>query len=447
MLAPDELADGTQAVIRARLGPVRRTWVAEHFDVRAGEGFSDRQLLGPFSAWTHHHRFLPAGSAGACEMEDEISFRLPLGPLGRKLGSRAVRRQLDRLFVYRHAVVQGDAERYWRQPAVPSRGTILITGHTGLIGSGLVPLLRSLGYVVRGLTRNPSQTGEFRWQPSCGEIDRHALEGVDAVIHLAGANVAGGRWSQGRRRLILESREDSTRLIAETMARMKVPPRVLVSVSGANSYPLDGRPHDETGDRGSGFLGGVCEVWESSADAARRAGIRVVHPRISVVLSPAGGALAKMLPAYRAGLGGPIGSGDRMFSWIGMDDLLDVLVEAVENEHLEGPLNATAPEALPQRAFAQTLARVLKKPSFVKIPEQALRAALGGPMAEETLLANLNVVPGKLQALGFRWRHPELESALRHLLGRPKESTIAALQRSDRDTAEAGATSDLAGEN
>ncbi|MFP4541451.1 MAG: TIGR01777 family oxidoreductase, partial [Opitutales bacterium] len=322
--------------------------------------------------------------------------------------------------------IRGDATRFWKR-RTSREGVILVTGHRGMIGSALSAHLRTLGYSVRGLTRSPSGEDEFGWDPMKGSLDPAALEGLTAVVHLAGAGIADHRWTPSYKETLMESRRQGTRLLAEKLAALSEPPPVLVSVSGANFYPLDGKPHGEGGPHGEGFLAKVCEAWEGAADLAREAGLRVVHPRLGVVLSPRGGALAKMLPAFRGGVGGPIGSGRQMFSWIGLHDAVDILVRAIEDERYEGPVNAVAPEALPQREFARTLGRVLRRPSFAPLPAPVVRTLFGREMADETLLADLNLVPNKLREWGYGWRHGDLEAALRYYLGRPTKEARTAL--------------------
>lgn len=417
LMAPDELADNTQAVIELCSFGRRTQWVAEHFEVRPGHGFSDTQLMGPFREWTHHHRFICGDDPDTSILEDEIHYRVPGGFIGRIVTGRWVRREIERIFNYRQTVTATDAVRYWRDD-FPRTGTILVSGHTGLIGGALCALLRSIGYTVRGLTRRPTKADEYGWNPSLGHLDDAALEGVDAVIHLAGAGIFEKRWSPSWRREILESRRSGTALLASRLASMDNPPEVFVSASGVNAYAGDGLPHGEDDAEGIGFLADVCREWEAAADPARVAGIRVVHPRLGVVLTPGGGALKKMLPAYRWGLGGSLGGGGQMLPWVGLDDVLDILIHSVENSSLEGPVNAVAPEVVSQSVFASTLGRVLGRPAIVPMPTALLRLLIGRDCANETVLADLNVVPGCLQQIGYIWRHANLEDALRHYLGR-----------------------------
>lgn len=415
-----ELQEGERITLELRKGPLKLNWVAQLENVRPGEEFTDRQLSGPFARWVHRHRFVADGPDRSL-LIDEIDYALPGGALARWLGGGLAEGKLRQLFHYRHAITRGDLERYFGEPPPPPgpAGRVLVTGASGLVGQALVPLLKTLGYAVVTLSRNPWGPDGFAWNPDAGELDDRALKGVDAVVHLAGENIAGGRWTPARRSRILESRRRGTRLLAEAIAKREKPP-VLVSMSGANHYPLDGKPHGESSyGTGDGFLASVCREWEAATEPATQAGARVVVLRAGVVLSPAGGALAKMLPAFLFGAGGPIGSGRQHMSWIALDDLLDIIVSAIRQPAWSGPFNAVAPAYLPQREFARILGRVLRRPAFMPLPAPLVRL-LFGQMGEETLLADLAVQPERLQAEGFAFRLPTPEAALRHLLGRVK---------------------------
>ncbi|MDF2376172.1 MAG: TIGR01777 family oxidoreductase [Verrucomicrobiales bacterium] len=408
-----ELKDGARAVIEVGMGPLKQRWIADHEIIEGG--FLDRQISGPFASWEHRHLFEEAEN-GTSRLTDSISYRLPLGILGKTFGSPLVRAKLERMFRYRHAVTGSDLERRQKNPP-PRPLNILMTGATGLIGRALTGYLQTQGHTVIPVTRSPKSAGDIRWNPEAQEIDLPADINIDGVIHLAGENVGNGRWSAKTKRHILESRRLGTRLISETIARLPKPPSVLVSASGSGFYPHDGQIHDETGRRGDHFLAGVCEVWESEAEAARAAGIRVVHPRIGVVLTPAGGALKKLVPLFLSGLGGPIGDGKQHLSWISMDDLIDVFHRSLFEKTWEGPINLTAPKVVTNEEFTTTLAATLRRPAFLPAPEAALKLAFG-EMAEETILADIVAVPRKLQSLGYEFRHPDLTSALSHVLGR-----------------------------
>jgi uncharacterized protein (TIGR01777 family) len=296
---------------------------------------------------------------------------------------------------------------------------IAVTGGSGLIGAALIHhLMPDQHHRITRLVRRPAGPGELTWDPVGRKLDPTALEGLDAVIHLAGENV-GARWTAARKRRIRESRVTGTKLISETIARLRRPPGVLISASAVGIY---GDRGDETlteastvGDPSSDFLVSVCQEWEAAADAARAAGVRVVHPRFGVVLSPAGGALGKMLLPFRLGLGTQMGRGTQWASWISIDDAVGAIHHALKTDGLRGPVNATAPNPVTNRDFTRTLGRVLRRPTPLRLPAAALRLALG-EMAEETLLASARVLPAGLLRSGYEFRHPDLETALRHVL-------------------------------
>jgi uncharacterized protein (TIGR01777 family) len=299
-----------------------------------------------------------------------------------------------------------------------SRQHIVVSGASGLIGSALVRLLTIQGHRVTRLVRRPPGPGEISWDPVAGSLDPAALEGADAVVHLSGENV-GARWTTGRKARIRSSRVASTRLLSETLAGLQRPPEVLVSASAVGIYGDRGdevlTEESPPGDPGRDFLVSVTREWEKAAEPARVEGIRVVHPRFGVVLSPEGGALAKMLLPFRLGLGARLGSGRQWMSWISIDDAVQALQQALVDDSLQGPVNITAPEPLSNRDFTRTLARVLSRPALFTLPESALRLALG-EMAEGTILSSIRAVPARLLDEGFRFGQPNLESALRHVL-------------------------------
>ena len=406
---------GARVVLR--VGPLRQRWVAEHHGAVPGREFHDRQVSGPFALWEHAHRVIPEGPSG-CTLEDRIEYALPAGPVGDLVGGRAVRALLDRMFAYRHRVTADDLAAH----AVCRGGNpmkVAITGASGLLGSALVPFLTTGGHeVVRLVRRAPKAKDEVRWDPDAGEIDAAALEGVDAVVHLAGENIAGGRWTEGRKALLRSSRVGPTALLARTLAGLNRKPKVLVSASAIGYYGNRGDTWVTEKDApADDFLGRLSAEWEAAAEPARKAGIRVVHPRIGVVLSPAGGALGKMLLPFKAGLGGVVGPGTQYMSWIALDDLLGVVHHLLDRTDLEGPVNAAAPEPVTNAVFTKTLGRVLGRPTIAPVPAFALRLALG-EMADAALLSSTRVRPERLQASGYRFNFPDLEGALRHVLGK-----------------------------
>ena len=296
---------------------------------------------------------------------------------------------------------------------------LAITGASGLVGTALVPFLTSGGHeVVRLVRRAPKASDEVRWDPARGEIDRTALDGVDAVVHLAGENLADGRWTARRKAQLRDSRIGPTRLLADTLAGLPRPPKVLVSASAIGYYGERGDAWlSEDSAPASDFLGRVCVDWESACDPAARVGIRVVRLRNGIVLTPEGGVLGRMLLPFKAGAGGVLGPGTQYMSWIAIDDLLGVFLLALSTAALAGPVNAVAPTPVTNREFTRTLGRVLGRPTIARVPAFALRLAFG-EMADAALLASTRVRPERLLAAGYRFRFPELEGALRHLLGR-----------------------------
>jgi uncharacterized protein len=297
-------------------------------------------------------------------------------------------------------------------------GRVLVSGARGLVGSALVLRLRAAGREVVALTRAPRGPEEIGWDPAHGALDAAALEGLDAVVHLAGEPL-GARWTPARMARARSSRVDATALLATRLAALARPPRVLVAVSAVGWYGSRGdEVLDEDSPPGAGFLADLCRAWEAAADPARAAGIRVVHPRLGLVLTPRGGALAQMLPLFRLGLGGPLGDGGAWWSWVVLDDVVAALERALDDATLAGPVNVAAPGAARNRDVARALGRVLGRPAWLPAPAFALRALLGR-MADEMLLASARVRPARLEAAGFAFRHPELEPALWEMLARP----------------------------
>jgi hypothetical protein len=311
----------------------------------------------------------------------------------------------------------------WADGGPPTR--VLVTGASGLLGSALVPVLLGRGHTVAALTRRAPRAGEIPWDPARGILDARSLAGYDAVVHLAGEPI-GVRWTPRRKTLIRASRVDATRLLAERLSSLERRPRVLVAISAIGIYGDRGDEIlDEQSPPGTGFLPDLCRAWEAAAAPARDAGIRVVHPRLGLVLSPRGGTLARLLPPFRLGLGGPLGDGRAWWSWVALDDVLAVLLRALGDESLAGPVNVVAPMPVRSRDFARLLGRALKRPAFLPVPSWVLRA-LFGEMADGAVLASLRVEPARLRAAGHVFRFPSLEGALRSLLERPVEGRRAA---------------------
>ncbi|NCG08870.1 MAG: TIGR01777 family protein [Verrucomicrobia bacterium] len=289
--------------------------------------------------------------------------------------------------------------------------TILVTGASGLVGRALCPELEAKGHTVRRLARG---TGAGCWDPASDYLDRSVLEAVDTVVHLAGENVAQ-RWTASVAREIRNSRVKGTELLVCALLEREARPDIIMA-SGINYYGFsEVGEQDEQSALGEGFLASVCREWEAAAGPWAVAGGRLVMLRTGIVLSAEGGALAKMLPPFRLGLGGPIGSGRQQMSWISMGDLVSVYVRAVEDSALAGPVNAVAPEPTSGAVFARELGAALKRPAILPTPAFALRLAFG-EMAKEVILSDLDIRPGVLEAVGFDWAQPKIGDALRSVL-------------------------------
>jgi uncharacterized protein len=305
---------------------------------------------------------------------------------------------------------------------------ILLSGSAGLIGSALTSYLtKNQHRVIRLVRRSPSGSDEIAWDPGKGALDKSAIEGLDAVIHLAGANIAAGRWTAEKKQLIRESRIAGTRLLAQSLAHLFDPPKVFISVSAIGYYGNRGEEElVETSRMGEGFLPELCREWETATAPAAMRPIRTVIPRIGMVLSRTGGALALMIPLFRLGLGGRIGGGGQYVSWIAIDDLMRTISHALSCETLQGPVNAVSPYPVTNRAFSKTLGHVLSRPTAFALPAFAARLALG-QMADEVLLSSARVSPVQLIKSGFQFAFPQLEDALRHILQLPSSPGSAGI--------------------
>lgn len=416
------IRDGSRVVMRINYGPLNLLWTVEHKDFIRNQQFCDYQVQGPLPFYEQLHKFV-AESDTTCLLDDYVRYQLPAGPAGEMAAGYAVHHEFQRLFRYRHQIVIDDlhfAHRY--KEARPMK--IAITGSTGFIGSALVPLLTTQGHsVVRMVRPNSHKTdpgvGEtVLWNPTEGLLDPTALEGCDAIVHLAGDNIASERWNDEKKAKLRESRIKSTQLLVDTIGKMKNPPKVLVAASAIGFY---GERHDDTltedSAKGTGFLADLCNDWEQTTRGAESFGTRVVNMRIGVVLSPKGGALQKMLLPFQMGAGGPIGTGKQWFSWIALDDVIGAILHALLTDSVRGPVNAVAPNPVTNAAYSTALGHALSRPAIIPMPAFAARMAFG-EFADECLLCSAKVLPKRLESTGYKFRYPELDGALRHLLGK-----------------------------
>jgi uncharacterized protein (TIGR01777 family) len=416
----DPLADDAKRIFEVKKGGLWMRWIADHQVVIPGRQFTDIQQQGPFKSWRHTHR-CEAIDETSSRLIDHIEYEVPMGGLGQALAGGTIARDVDKMFTYRHRVTLGDIQAHARyREQGPLR--VAISGASGLIGRQLVAFLRTGGHevlrFVRG--RDAPAADEIRWSVDGGVQDLERLEGLDAVIHLAGATVAQ-RWTDETRREILDSRVQGTRAIVEAIAKLDAKPRALLCASAVGYYGDTGAEIvDERAPLGEGFLAEVCQAWEAEARRAEEH-CRTARLRIGVVLDPRGGALAKLLPIFRKGLGGRVGSGEQLLSWIGLDDVLGAFHQALFDDELDGALNLTGPQPVTQAELAKTLGRVLSRPAIAPAPAAAIKL-LYGEMGQATVLGSVGARPERLQACGYPFRAPTLEQALRHCLGRGAES-------------------------
>lgn len=399
--------------VTLRLGrpPFRVGLVAQHRDWVPGGRFTDEQVQGPFARWTHTHRFLPAGG-GTSVLEDELDWSLPgwASP-----ASPLVRRVVERTFAFRHARTLSDLARH--QGLRPL--TLVVAGASGLVGTALLPFLTAGGHTVRRLVRGSAApvpgVQDHHWDPAAGTLDGAALDGADAVIALSGASIAE-RWTPQSQALMVSSRLGTAGLLARALAARGASAPALVCASAVGFYGHRDEEVDEDSPPGTLWVSSTCRAWEDACQPARQAGVRVVNARIGTVLHPGGGALQRLLPVFRLGLGGPVGSGRQPFPWIGLDDLLGVLVTCAANPALEGPVNAVSPEPATSASFARALGRALGRPAVLPLPATVVRLAFG-QMGQELLLQGARVVPRRLEQAGFTFHQPGLEGALRAVTG------------------------------
>lgn len=296
------------------------------------------------------------------------------------------------------------------------RNRVLVTGASGLVGSHLMHSLARAGYDTVALTRQ-RYAGAVQWDPDGRRIDVASLKGFAGVVHLAGENIAAGRWSRKRKQRILESRVAGTRFLTETLADLQSPPSVFVQASAIGYYGDRGEELlRETSAPGNGFLSEVCQQWERASQPMVERGARVARIRLGLVLSMRGGALPQMVRPMRFGLGGPLGTGEQITSWIEINDLLAAIKHVLETETLDGAVNCVAPQTVSNGELTKHLGRMMRRPTMLGVPRPLLRLLLGREMADELLLASTRVEPTRLLQSGFRFRFPTIEGALRHLL-------------------------------
>ena len=412
------IRDGARVSLRVKKGPVELPWELVHRDFEEGRRFVDEQVSGPFTSWIHRHRFEPAGE-NTCTMIDDIEWDPPLGAAGDLFAGPVVERDLKRLFRFRHHRLAEDLALHAAYHDLP-RVKVAITGASGLMGTALTHLLTTGGHTVVPMVRDRSRAkdGAVYWNVEAQELDLEGLRGVDVVVHLAGEPINAVRWTAAKKKAIRESRVNGTRLLAEKLAGFHDGPRALVCASAVGFYGGRGdEVVDEDSAPGKGFLSETVVQWEQAARRAEGAGVRVAKVRMGLVLSPEGGALPKMLWAFKSGLAGRIGSGRQYVPWIDLDDATGILYHATVDPDVRGVLNGAAPEPVTNAAFTDILGRILHRPTVVPVPSLAVKTMLG-EMGDELLLQGQRVDPRRTRESGYRFRFDSLEDSLRHQLGR-----------------------------
>ena len=409
---------GAKVNLRMRVGPISYRWDAEHTTYEENSLFRDEQIKGPFSKWIHTHRFFP-GENDTCSMEDQIEYKLPFHLISHPFMRPFIRKKLTSIFTYRHRTTQQDLQfhKYNRKAETLN---ILVSGATGVIGSALIPFLTTGGHRVIRLVRGRNKTNpdEIAWDPVSGRLDLDPSDKIDAVIHLAGENIGNQPWTTKKKKRIIESRNKGTALIAEKIARLKIPPRVFLCASAIGYYgDLGDAVVTENHQLGDDFISDVCDQWERAGSAAAEAGIRTAYLRIGVVLTPLGGALSRLLLPFQLGMGMKIASGKQYVSWVSMPDVLGSINYAIFNEAVQGPVNIVSPNPVTNYELSKTLGKVLSRPVLFTVPGFLIKLIFG-QMGREVLLSSTRVHPQVLTDNQYQFVYPELQPWLEDTLGR-----------------------------
>ena len=429
----DHIKDGALVKLKVK-GPmgVPLTLEVIHEDYQEGKQFVDRQIKGPFAYWRHQHLVQQSidheENEKKSQLTDFVEYKLPLGYLGQLGGGSLVKDRLNQLFHYRHTVMIHDYKLHQLYQGSPLH--IAISGATGLIGTALTSLFNTGGHRVTILTRRVTKDNkEYAREWSSAEQVPN-LEDVDLVIHLAGESVAQ-RWSNQKKKSILNSRVKRTRALATYLSQLKQEgkpgPQALICASGIGYYgdcPDQESWVDESAPLGEGFLAEVCDKWENACLPAKEAGIRVVNARIGIVLSPQGGALGKLLLPFLMGVGGRVSHGQQWMSWISLHDVVGALYFCALKKEMSGPINLSAPQPVTNQTFSNLLAKVLHRPAIFPVPAFVLKMIFG-EMAKETILSGQRVQPKKLMDNHYPFLHSKLEDALRFELGKVEQLSKA----------------------
>lgn len=409
------IAPGGEVYLRMHFGPIPFKFVAHHVHEQKGQKFRDIQHRGPFSNWSHTHIFSDTENNGSI-LTDNVEYTLPCHQLLPSPIKKFVGRELQRSFQHRENILQNDLKRHQTYSQRPLR--ILISGASGVIGKHLLPFLTTGGHQVWTLVRRKPREGanEIYWNPAKNEIDTQAIPELDAVIHLAGEYIGLGRWSDKKKKRVIESRTKGTDLLARTLLKLPTKPKVFLSSSAIGYYGNRRQENiSETTSSGPDFLSHICKVWEEAAKPATDGGIRTVLMRMGIGLSCQGGALQKLISAP-IGYVRRFGDGQQNFSWISMDDLIAAILHCIHTTVLEGPVNIVSPNPVTNEELIASMAELTKRPFLPGAPATLLKL-LYGEMAKEILLSSCHASADKLLNSGFVFHHPTLNEALRSQLG------------------------------
>jgi uncharacterized protein (TIGR01777 family) len=421
---------GTVKIKMKIAGPIHTTWLVKHSDYVEGKQFRDSQIKGLFSSWSHTHLFNSFESSSSI-LDDHVEYSLPWGMLSETLVSALINKKLNQMFDYRHRIISDDLLVHATANKIRGNDrpmTIGITGSSGFIGSSLIPFITTGGHRVIRFIRHPVSDGSnnfknvksIQWNPSSSMSLND--ENIYAVVNLSGENIFG-RWTKKKKKRIFDSRVNTTQSLCKLLSSLDKPPKVLVSASATGYYGDRGdeiltEESPPSSSSSNDYLSYVCRSWEEATQIAKESGIRVVNLRIGIVLSSSGGMLSKILPIFKLGFGIRIGNGNQYMSWIGLDDLLGLVLYAIADKSISGPVNAVSPNPITNADFTMALGKVLSRPAKFSIPESIIKLPLGEELANAAILSGTRVIPERLIEMGYKFRFPYLESVLRHTLGK-----------------------------
>ncbi|MFI5334980.1 MAG: TIGR01777 family oxidoreductase [Chlamydiales bacterium] len=402
--------EGRRLTLQIRIGLSWEKWVLELHT--SPETLSGKfvQIEGPFRDWSYTFA-LTAQDARRCALVEQVEFSLPF-----PLSTARFYKKVERYFRWRHKTLEDDLISYAKNPLPPLK--ILVSGSTGLIGSALVPFLRAAGHHVVPLARSKKgvDPSSLTWHPESGELEINSLEGFDLVIHLAGENIAKRRWTKDQKQRLFLSRTRDTWFLTQALLRLNSPPKTVICASACGIYGDRGDELlTEESSPGQGFLADLCVKWEEAASTLEKRNIRLIQSRFGPGLSSNGGFLEKMLPFFRLGLGGKLGSGKQLIPWVALDDMVGALYHLIAHQEIKGAVNICSPEPVTQEVFAKTLAQLLHRPAFFHIPSFLVRLAFG-ELADALLLSSQNARPKKLLESKYEFRYQKLKDALETII-------------------------------